>query len=102
MDLAAAAVHYGMLPMMIFDDGYSRDNFLGGDYPLGYTADPDFLVEFSRAMDVCGIDEDDGFLENVVASRGREDRKSTRLNSSHVAISYAVFCLKKNIGEREH
>src|SRR5439155_7994951 len=26
---------------------------------------------------------------------GREDRKSTRLNSSHVAISYAVFCLKK-------
>src|SRR5437870_12497511 len=26
---------------------------------------------------------------------GPEDRKSTRLNSSHVAISYAVFCLKK-------
>src|SRR5690349_23459853 len=33
--------------------------------------------------------------------RGRrelgEDRKSTRLNSSHVEISYAVFCLKKKI-----
>src|SRR5690625_7049777 len=36
------------------------------------------------------------------AKRGRQDdviqypdRKSTRLNSSHVAISYAVFCLKK-------
>src|SRR5437870_13492561 len=29
-------------------------------------------------------------------ARGRRlDRKSTRLNSSHVAISYAVFCLKK-------
>src|SRR5690606_40075279 len=27
--------------------------------------------------------------------RGRGDRKSTRLNSSHVKISYAVFCLKK-------
>src|SRR5690606_41979788 len=26
----------------------------------------------------------------------RQDRKSTRLNSSHVKISYAVFCLKKN------
>src|SRR5439155_6982519 len=26
------------------------------------------------------------------------DRKSTRLNSSHVAISYAVFCLKKKTG----
>src|SRR5690625_4898548 len=34
-----------------------------------------------------------GFLENVALS----DRKSTRLNSSHVAISYAVFCfIKKN------
>src|SRR5690606_42017059 len=28
---------------------------------------------------------------------GGEDRKSTRLNSSHVNISYAVFCLKKKI-----
>src|SRR5699024_11308047 len=27
----------------------------------------------------------------------RGDRKSTRLNSSHVSISYAVFCLKKKI-----
>src|SRR5690349_22671657 len=28
-------------------------------------------------------------------ARDRQDRKSTRLNSSHVEISYAVFCLKK-------
>src|SRR5690242_21314378 len=28
---------------------------------------------------------------------GRLDRKSTRLNSSHMSISYAVFCLKKKI-----
>src|SRR5438132_13126529 len=28
-------------------------------------------------------------------SRPRRDRKSTRLNSSHTVISYAVFCLKK-------
>src|SRR5439155_25524458 len=31
----------------------------------------------------------------TVRARGEGDRKSTRLNSSHVAISYAVFCLKK-------
>src|SRR5205814_10411684 len=29
------------------------------------------------------------------AERDAEDRKSTRLNSSHLGISYAVFCLKK-------
>src|SRR5437667_10087085 len=30
-----------------------------------------------------------------VDAHGRLDRKSTRLNSSHITISYAVFCLKK-------
>src|SRR3712207_8374274 len=29
------------------------------------------------------------------------DRKSTRLNSSHANISYAVFCLKKNISQSD-
>src|SRR5690606_40730008 len=33
----------------------------------------------------------------LIGSDSREDRKSTRLNSSHVKISYAVFCLKKKI-----
>src|SRR3712207_7508677 len=32
-----------------------------------------------------------------LAERGAADRKSTRLNSSHAKISYAVFCLKKKI-----
>src|SRR5215208_4987545 len=36
-----------------------------------------------------------GFQDGAVRADG--DRKSTRLNSSHVAISYAVFCLKKKI-----
>src|SRR3989442_6338475 len=31
----------------------------------------------------------------ITRARKRKDRKSTRLNSSHVRISYAVFCLKK-------
>src|SRR5260221_10917869 len=31
----------------------------------------------------------------LIASARRVDRKSTRLNSSHTVISYAVFCLKK-------
>src|SRR5438874_9095687 len=38
-------------------------------------------------------------VERCTAGRirfaGQSDRKSTRLNSSHVEISYAVFCLKK-------
>src|SRR5439155_23238008 len=34
-------------------------------------------------------------FRSAVSSSSNSDRKSTRLNSSHVAISYAVFCLKK-------
>src|SRR5439155_7703796 len=37
----------------------------------------------------------DGAARVRLLLRGPQDRKSTRLNSSHVAISYAVFCLKK-------
>src|SRR3712207_9129380 len=33
--------------------------------------------------------------ERAVLREGQGDRKSTRLNSSHANISYAVFCLKK-------
>src|SRR5437899_6479767 len=35
-----------------------------------------------------------------VIIRDRKDRKSTRLNSSHLGISYAVFCLKKKNPEK--
>src|SRR4051812_49787147 len=40
-----------------------------------------------------------GLVLVVGAGTPPEDRKSTRLNSSHMSISYAVFCLKKkNLG----
>src|SRR5439155_21572700 len=43
-----------------------------------------------------------GNREQALAACGKVlgDRKSTRLNSSHVAISYAVFCLKKKKKKR--
>src|SRR2546426_5384694 len=37
----------------------------------------------------------DLYLLFLAGSPALEDRKSTRLNSSHLVISYAVFCLKK-------
>src|SRR5690242_20992171 len=42
-------------------------------------------------------DTEDALVGCSVARQPRErrDRKSTRLNSSHMSISYAVFCLKK-------
>src|SRR2546430_13339242 len=40
-------------------------------------------------------EERSGAARSPVTRATREDRKSTRLNSSHSQISYAVFCLKK-------
>src|SRR5690606_41695250 len=37
--------------------------------------------------------------QRLATGAGELDRKSTRLNSSHVKISYAVFCLKKKKAE---
>src|SRR5256885_8752760 len=37
-----------------------------------------------------------------ISRDGPEDRKSTRLNSSHLVISYAVFCLKKKKNKHTH
>src|SRR3712207_8149669 len=39
-------------------------------------------------------------LELLLPMKRRQDRKSTRLNSSHANISYAVFCLKKKTNVR--
>src|SRR5256885_12887252 len=41
------------------------------------------------------LDQDRGERPLARVERRLEDRKSTRLNSSHLVISYAVFCLKK-------
>src|SRR3712207_7693991 len=41
-----------------------------------------------------------GEAQRGIGPSRRPDRKSTRLNSSHANISYAVFCLKKKIGWR--
>src|SRR3712207_6945595 len=45
---------------------------------------------------------DIAFALGVLALLGSRDRKSTRLNSSHANISYAVFCLKKKTQTIHH
>src|SRR5437773_7846952 len=42
-------------------------------------------------------DQRAAILSGAAAGTRTGDRKSTRLNSSHITISYAVFCLKKKI-----
>src|SRR5207253_9448794 len=67
-------------------EGHAADEAAGPVVGVLHRAEP-----LEHAVDVrarLGVHGDD-------VRPGRQDRKSTRLNSSHVAISYAVFCLKK-------
>src|SRR5438128_5895222 len=54
--------------------------------------------QLARECDACGVASVAPLRPGVDGDRGNadeRDRKSTRLNSSHGSISYAVFCLKK-------
>src|SRR5262245_49437596 len=57
---------------------------------LAMGADRGILVKTDKTLEPLAVAK---ILNAIVG----EDRKSTRLNSSHLGISYAVFCLKKKI-----
>src|SRR2546427_6857609 len=54
----------------------------------------DILINWSPQETRVAVVEN-GAVQELHIERTLEDRKSTRLNSSHSQISYAVFCLKK-------
>src|SRR5439155_10499230 len=56
----------------------------------------------SRQLVYPGPHRPAGRRESRPTRTSSRDRKSTRLNSSHVAISYAVFCLKKKTTYQEN
>src|SRR3989338_10412783 len=62
------------------------------------------VVDFTRMSDSAIF----RFMESTTASvcgrmsNDQQDRKSTRLNSSHSSISYAVFCFKKILSKKAH
>src|SRR3712207_7122554 len=69
-----------------------RSGLDGGDHE-GPRAVGAGQVDGQTEVDVLGLHE--GRLAVDLGVGGVQDRKSTRLNSSHANISYAVFCLKK-------
>src|SRR5690625_1373006 len=62
---------------------------------------PVMLLFSKKAGFSIGIDLGVNYILGILTDL-EGDRKSTRLNSSHVAISYAVFCLKKKKNNKKH
>src|SRR3712207_8651525 len=72
----------------------------GGDAGHGHQVGVDDTGAVAGRAGTLGVGAEQGRLHAVrlregLADRLEQDRKSTRLNSSHANISYAVFCLKK-------
>src|SRR5256885_1162406 len=88
MRLISLALHLGFSFGIVFF--FFNDTATTEIYTLSlHDALPISLSHFSRKPSFGWISP------TVPASRIGRDRKSTRLNSSHLVISYAVFCLKK-------
>src|SRR5947207_10672294 len=70
---------------------------VGAANDYGPTAGSEVVVVTAGIARKPGMSRDDLVRTNadIVKQVSLEDRKSTRLNSSHTVISYAVFCLKK-------
>src|SRR5437868_12152808 len=60
-----------------------------------YTTLSDLLTRRQLGPLLEAVDCDGSIVFPAIGDGAARDRKSTRLNSSHVSISYAVFCLKK-------
>src|SRR5476651_2863006 len=54
-----------------------------------------YTLSLHDALPILSFGESWHNMHNADPTAARQDRKSTRLNSSHANISYAVFCLKK-------
>src|SRR5690606_39722698 len=73
-----------------------RDSFLHLELNELFRRDLAVAIEIGRArVTFRGHLRPFGRIQATILIRVVPDRKSTRLNSSHVKISYAVFCLKK-------
>src|SRR3712207_8638804 len=66
-----------------------------GDRGIGLVLDPVGGKSWTEGYELLGPAGRLVAFGLSAASSGKKDRKSTRLNSSHANISYAVFCLKK-------
>src|SRR6202012_6308835 len=58
-----------------------------------------YTLSLHDALPICGPlrHKPRHLTHRLPSAAGQTDRKSTRLNSSHTVISYAVFCLKKKL-----
>src|SRR2546430_11565049 len=61
----------------------------------------DNVTTIVEKLKACAPDIVFNLTESFHHDRSHEDRKSTRLNSSHSQISYAVFCLKKKTNKTQ-
>src|SRR5207249_10843808 len=97
--LLYSSIHFFVLSLWFLRFFLFTDTAPTEIYTLSlHDALPIFQVSAGAQVPVLELEQELRARRDLVAASGgrtHADRKSTRLNSSHVSISYAVFCLKK-------
>src|SRR5690625_4129836 len=103
----------GDILQITFPPEQVSDSFIKSDIPLKILYEDDDIIIIDKQAGMPTIPSHlhpdktiaNGLLyyyDQIGLQATIQDRKSTRLNSSHVAISYAVFCLKKKKNNKSH
>src|SRR5256885_6757727 len=85
-----------LFPYTTLFRSHAQEDPVGADTPVPVAEATDHRRR-ERRRQIRLIDHDVVVAEPVALREADQDRKSTRLNSSHLVISYAVFCLKKKM-----
>src|SRR3712207_6999321 len=90
-----------LFPYTALFRSHGRDGCLGAE-PVNDRHHPFARLRAAQSLALAHLGDGRRVLQDALRQFGLAqamlDRKSTRLNSSHANISYAVFCLKKNVG----
>src|SRR5690554_7537691 len=90
---------------LVFFTSCNKQGKTAPNYNTAIFENKDFKVvldSFILNTKIYSAQEYEEILISLYRRNKDTDRKSTRLNSSHVRISYAVFCLKKKNNNKKH
>ncbi len=85
LGIEEAVMQHGWLPMYLFFDDYGRNDFLDGDYELGWVADRAMMEQISRAIEDCGY-----YRDMALGSRGRDYDGIERYQAGYIMAEFNI------------
>lgn len=81
----------GGLPLLFFLDDYKRDDFLQGNYGLGFTYRADMMRQVTRALQSCGGPDNRNYRPSAIGSQGRDYDGIERYQAAYIMAEFDFF-----------